>query len=330
MITHLFRRLLVATVPAGLALFAISTVTLGQASETVVIADGLTPAVLQVAPGTTVTWQNDDDQRRRMRSRDGPVEFDSGNLESGEAFSFTFEAEGLYPYFDQRDDEDEAYFGTVIVAASSTNGPLPATADVAIIDRSFRPGTMEAAVGATITWTNDDGEAHTVTAADGGFDSGLMAAGATFTQSFDAAGSFAYFCAIHPEMRGIVTISAESGEAPPASIEPGAGDVAPATSPDIDMVAMPVGPTTTQGISIVDFAFEPPDVEVALGSTVEWRNDDSVGHTVTATDGAFGSGVVGVAGSFSHTFDQAGVFDYFCAIHPQMTGRVTVLTAEGG
>ncbi len=87
---------------------------------------------------------------------------------------------------------------------------------------------------------------------------------------------------------------------------------------------------STPGVSIIDLGFQPADVQVSAGSSVEWRNDDSVGHTVTASEGAFGSGVLTVADRFAFTFEEAGTFDYFCAIHPQMTGRVTVLATESG
>ena len=58
-----------------------------------------------------------------------------------------------------------------------------------------------------ITWTNDDGFAHTVTADDDSFDSGNLDGGATFEQTFDEAGEFAYHCNIHPQMTGTVSVS---------------------------------------------------------------------------------------------------------------------------
>ena len=104
-----------------------------QSEETVVIGDGVEPASLEVAAGTVVTWRNEDDDRHRLRSREGPVEFDSGDLEPGEAFSYTFQVEGSYPYLDERDDEASDYFGTVVVgpAPGASTEPAPASASAA-------------------------------------------------------------------------------------------------------------------------------------------------------------------------------------------------------
>jgi len=77
-------------------------------------------------------------------------------------------------------------------------------------------------------------------------------------------------------------------------------------------------------VNIVDFAFEPAAVEVPVGATVTWTNSGGAPHTATANDGAFNSGTLQPGGSFSNTFATAGSFPYFCEIHPQMTGTVTV------
>lgn len=62
-------------------------------------------------------------------------------------------------------------------------------------------------VGTTVTWTNDDpGVMHTVTAADGSFDSGMLQAGATWSHTFDTPGTFDYFCTPHPWMKARVTV----------------------------------------------------------------------------------------------------------------------------
>ncbi len=78
-------------------------------------------------------------------------------------------------------------------------------------------------------------------------------------------------------------------------------------------------------ITISGFAFQGPDT-VSVGDTVTVTNEDAVGHTWTATDGEFDSGSLAGGESFEYTFEEAGEFDYFCAIHPQMTGSIT---AEG-
>jgi plastocyanin len=76
-------------------------------------------------------------------------------------------------------------------------------------------------------------------------------------------------------------------------------------------------------ITIADFTFSGPD-SVSVGDTVEVINNDSVGHTWTAVDESFHSGTLASGASFEYTFEEAGEFDYFCQIHPNMTGTITV------
>jgi plastocyanin len=77
-------------------------------------------------------------------------------------------------------------------------------------------------------------------------------------------------------------------------------------------------------ISIAEFAFDPRSAKVTAGSEVVWTNDDPAEHTVTAVDGSFGSDTLGSGESFSHRFSEPGTYEYRCAIHPEMTGRVQV------
>jgi len=65
-------------------------------------------------------------------------------------------------------------------------------------------------------------------------------------------------------------------------------------------------------------------VTIRAGSAVLWTNKDGAPHTVTAKDGSFDSGNLAQGASFSFTFQKAGTYDYFCAIHPSMKGTVVV------
>jgi len=76
-------------------------------------------------------------------------------------------------------------------------------------------------------------------------------------------------------------------------------------------------------ITIDDFTFSGAD-SVNVGDTVQVTNNDSVGHTWTAVDEGFHSGTLASGDTFEFTFDEGGEFDYFCQIHPQMTGTITV------
>jgi plastocyanin len=71
---------------------------------------------------------------------------------------------------------------------------------------AFNPQTVTIKVGETVTWTNQDSHNHTVVADDGAFQSNDLANGATFSFTFDKAGTYAYHCSIHPTMTGTVTV----------------------------------------------------------------------------------------------------------------------------
>jgi plastocyanin len=294
------------------------TVALGQDREEVVISDAFEPQRLEVSVGTIVTWRNEDGERHRVRSRQGPVGFDSGNLEPGERFSTTFVVAGEYPYLDERNEDDPSYFGTVIVIDDQpAGGPPPTTATVSLIDESYQPPGLEVAVGATVVWENIDGDDdHTVTSTDGVFDSGVLSAGTAFEHTFEEPGTYRYFCAIHPEMEGTITVV---GDAPVPS------DAVVAESPTVaESPATAVSPVPAAAVSIVDLSFEPATIEVDAGATLTWTNDDSIPHTVTARAEDFDSGVMMSGDSFSHTFETPGTYDYFCAVHPSMSATVVV------
>ena len=88
-----------------------------------------------------------------------------------------------------------------------TREALPRSTEAKIADFAFSPADIEVEVGDKITWTNDDADAHTVTATSGAdFDSGTLAQGADFTFEAKKAGTIAYFCAIHPSMKGTITV----------------------------------------------------------------------------------------------------------------------------
>jgi plastocyanin len=86
--------------------------------------------------------------------------------------------------------------------------------------------------------------------------------------------------------------------------------------------AAPAAETVT--ISIDNFAFSPPELPVAAGTTVVWTNHDDIPHTVTSTDGAFRSHALDTDDSFSFTFQKAGSYQYFCSLHPHMVGMIKV------
>jgi plastocyanin len=80
----------------------------------------------------------------------------------------------------------------------------PTTHEVDII--MFKVPTLTVNVGDTITWTNKDSAAHTATANDNSFDSDRLETRDTWSFTFTESGSFAYFCKIHPSMKGTITV----------------------------------------------------------------------------------------------------------------------------
>jgi plastocyanin len=79
-----------------------------------------------------------------------------------------------------------------------------------------------------------------------------------------------------------------------------------------------------EAVTIKSFAFNPPEVDVQVGQTVTWTNQDGFAHSVVADDGSFKSDDLDQNVTFSHTFDTAGTFTYACGIHPSMKAKVVV------
>ncbi len=101
-------------------------------------------------------------------------------------------------------------------------------------------------------------------------------------------------------------------------------------------VSIPAG-SSTEGCEKTNECFIPSEVTVDVGSEVTWSNDDSAAHTVTSgdieggPDGKFNSDLFLAGKKFSHKFDEAGEFPYFCQVHPWMKGTVIVQAhADGG
>ena len=80
----------------------------------------------------------------------------------------------------------------------------------------------------------------------------------------------------------------------------------------------------TRTVLIQNFSFKPAHITVKRGTRVTWINKDMTKHTATASNGAFDSGVLRPGQSYSHTFKTAGKWGYYCKIHPDMRGSVTV------
>jgi plastocyanin len=105
-----------------------------------------------------------------------------------------------------------------------------------------------------------------------------------------------------------------------------AGSTAATTAKEITAVA--ASATTTAAvkneISIKANAFSPDNLNIKVGDTVTWINNDSYAHTIKAAKGEFDSGNMASGTKFSFTFDKEGTYDYICGIHTFMTGKIIV------
>ncbi|MFI6694760.1 plastocyanin/azurin family copper-binding protein [Streptomyces sp. NPDC050433] len=85
-------------------------------------------------------------------------------------------------------------------------------------------------------------------------------------------------------------------------------------------------------IVIKDMAYAQPKLTVEVGQTVTWVNEDTAPHTVTTSSGpdTLDSGNLAKGDSWSFTFTKAGVYDYYCAVHPDMVAGITVVESGSG
>ena len=88
----------------------------------------------------------------------------------------------------------------------SVNTAEPASAEVKVDNFSFGPATLTVAVGTTVTWTNRDDIPHTIVSTDKVFKSKVLDTDEKFSFTFSKAGTYPYFCSIHPKMTGSVVV----------------------------------------------------------------------------------------------------------------------------
>ena len=87
---------------------------------------------------------------------------------------------------------------------------------------------------------------------------------------------------------------------------------------------------TETEVKIDNFAFAPQRIVVQAGTTVTWINADDAPHTVASSTKVFKSGALDTEDKFSFTFTTPGTYEYFCSLHPHMTGTVVVEAAAAG
>ncbi len=191
-------------------------------------------------------------------------------------------------------------FSITILPNSSVQGNPDYDPDVSYVQK-----------GHVVEWTNGESFAHTVTSSEDvgeTFDSGLLNEGETFqldTSELEV-GEYEYYCIVHPWMTAKLFI--EEPKEPVA-------------------VVIPEGAGIQQEGQIY---YDPEALQISVGTTVLWINEDSAMHTITSgnsqkgPNGVFDSDLIAGGDSFEFTFASSGKEDYYCIVHPWMIGSVEV------
>ncbi len=153
-------------------------------------------------------------------------------------------------------------------------------------------------VGGTLTWTNMGSQAHTATASDGSFDTGLLQPGDSATVEFDTPGVFVYHCTPHPWMTGYIIVTPDN----------------PGNSPSLAMFE-----GSPSDINSYGYAYS-----LSAGDSISWTNTGAQAHSVTADDASFDTGLVSPGSAASLEFDTPGTLSFHCTPHPWMKGTVLV------
>jgi len=92
----------------------------------------------------------------------------------------------------------------------------------------------------------------------------------------------------------------------------------------LTLPGLPAEAGGTNQVTIDNFSFTPQTLTVPVGTKVTWINKDDVPHTVTGDDKHFVSRALDTDQQFSFTFTTSGTNNYYCSVHPMMTGRIIV------
>lgn len=102
-------------------------------------------------------------------------------------------------------------------------------------------------------------------------------------------------------------------------------DAAPETQATPTTQAAPAAPPASKNAVTIDtFRFDPDPLTIERGQAVTWSNNDAIAHTVTHNGGDFDMELADKGTTASHTFSEAGTFEYTCTRHPGMAGSVIV------
>jgi plastocyanin len=297
----------------------IGTVALAQGAEsrTAKIVDfHFEPGTVKVPVGTKITWTNTGQRPHTVTDRGGT--FDTRPISPGKTGAVTFSVPGRYAYFCRINPS--RMNGVVEVTA----GAQPSRVNrIQAIDPAregdklrFDPPQLEVEAGSTLVVANIGGKPHTLTADDGSFDTGTIApgaeggrfAGTSATLTLAKPGRFPFHCEVHPAaMKGVLTVTGEAAAG-------GGGAAGASTAPNQARVSMQ------------DLRFVQPEVSVAPGGQVTWKNDGKLPHTATFDDVQLDTGTVqpGAEGRLTAP-DKPGSYSYRCTVHPAAMRGVLVV-----
>lgn len=309
--------LLAVAVPALVLAALASPVAAQAASEQADIIDfGFAPVELTVDSGTSVTWTNQGARPHTVTDRGGT--FDTNSLAPGESGTITFTVPGRYYFFCRI---NPVSMNGVLVVGGDDEAPvvrIQATDEARDGDSlSFDPSELTVSTGTTISFANVGGKPHTLTAADGSFDTGVVTpgaqngrfAGTNATVTVTRPGSFAFRCEVHPAaMQGTLTVLGDQREGAAAASD---------------------APRNVQ-VETLDFSFDPFETSIAPGGRATWVNAGEAPHTATFDDVDLDTGNIAPGEEGTLTLPQEpGTYSYRCDIHPGRMRGVMVVLGSG-
>ena len=109
---------------------------------------------------------------------------------------------------------------------------------------------------------------------------------------------------------------------------------APLVAPLLSAIILPVSAQNAAqdapgAVGIDNFTFNPQKLTVKAGTTVTWTNKDDIPHAIAAVSKQFKSKALDTGDAYSFTFTTPGAYEYFCSLHPHMTGTIVVEAATG-
>jgi plastocyanin len=282
-------------------------------------AGAYSPNPASVSGGSTITWNNIDDTPHTATADDGS--FDTGIINGGSSGSALISASTGTRTISYHCNVHPEMRGTLQVISSSSLSTIPPS-NITLQD-------------APVTVTNNNSSNNTTI-------ENLQQQIVALQQTVDSLQQTLEALQQSVPQDGNVTISSgNNNNTAVSSIEEEQPPELPPTQQPQPQQQQQV-PQQNQRVSIVlgassglsNNAFQPNSVQVQVGDTVTWTNDDSQPHTVTSgingqPDGRFDSSpnfnpLLASGQTFEHTFTEAGEYPYFCLLHPNMVGTVSV------